>query len=986
MMNTARAVLLGVAEVRLPIRQMTLSERIRVANVCHDTLCNTSPASQDDLPQKRSNFIGVIDDLYAMQEVTIVSDGRSTKIRKNETEILEHCSNDVHVACTVEGRDSRIVYIYRSHGFGRAAVVLQCLSDNDAKGILHILDPHDYFAAPVKLGSKKRRTKLTTTFNRGVRILDKKMNQVLGSVATQVKKNGSPILSREAEPEDQCSNISVQTENEEEMFASDGESSSEDGSIKGETDSKTEEYYTVMGLDAQVQERVFDNTDGGVDKQSLLSGGRNSSLIEAEIKYLIDGDQEYLSAIRSLEYDRESLSTSAPQFIRKDLTLLFAQTKALVQLHIRLHLKLKASDSNLLLLGEAFLHHKDEYMKYVYFIENIPVVDSIIEKHLDFFKMHYPLLSEKLRKPRMRLHYYVLTLESIQKQPLTDEEKVTLQKVIDMLKHHLKLADTKLLLSAIVGCPFDLTTSGTLLLHHNLTLKRGGNLVRRTYHVVLLEKVIVLCKQSGRNFQYIDSFRIDQVDLANVERGIIIHLCVRNGVRGLTNAYIFRAKNIHLQQLWIKELENLLYEETDTDDIRSPENSTLAANLKHISLYGGSTTESDTGSIETTSDTTTKSTNAGTWSHRQKQKRGAIRRQSGSLGRAHASRQNSGYSSDGDTEYLRSLSQHHEGNSNLPPLSVWSVFRELEDIYTGQIQYNIPKMSISALCTKIIDNEEKYISTLKALLHSDSTNPPKEILSQMRSLYVFHSETFLPELELTFEYGSREMLSSFLKFFSTLQTLYKDYLFIRCSYDEQMSAMDLSNPYAAPILQLIMYIKTIVTMQTVSPGQTIIKELLSKLRGCIAEANKTLMACGIEGVPFDLQPYGPFRLENRMKVRFPGQMMRQDCHVVLMDKVLLLLEPRPPIYRYMEAIMMDTVGIGPSDNFSFKLEVRTGTSGIRTFAFKTSKRETLLKWNSCIMRILQRQVERIKQEQQKRIDMQSSSKAVIALYPTETML
>lgn len=761
------------------------------------------------------------------------------------------------------------------------------------------------------------------------------------------------------------------------------DSDSDEDSVTDEVDGKsTGEYYKDMGLDASVQERLYDNATDTDSRSSNSSLESSLSMIEAELKFFFDTDSDFLKCLQSLADDRERLSKDeTPQFIRENLTLLFAQVKVLTLLHTKLHSEFETCCNDLQKLSETIVRHQAEYEYYVYFMENIPTVDRILQTHKDYFREHVPDMPEKLRKPRMRLHYYVLTLETLHKRSSYTDDKNALQNAIGILKKVLKKADSKLFLGAVEGAPFDLSNFGTLIRHSDLALRRGpGDLPRRVYHVLMLKDLLLLTSRNGMNYRYVTSFRMDQVGLGKYERGILFNLEVRNGPRGQSVHYTFKAKNINMQQLWIKDLEAHVKEKVVTT---TPRNSIIESDFdtrlsnksrgrqgQMVNMKGTdrSVSQESQGDLEVVEETRAGRTdNNSTWTG--SGRRSALKKTSTSSSRSRpVVRQQSGYTSDGEGGMTK-----WKFSDRLPNLTLWSHFPYLKVLCEQQTQPSGVEGTPRALIHSLLVEETKYINdlvkTLGLKLEEDVPQPPTCLVSQVRHLYEFHTEVFQPLLQKSATSGDKvEVAQCFVDCSDALKPQYSRYLADLSQLYNELLENNLLNHYKLPVEQLKQYIVTLSVLQR--EDEEVLPSLqmaLSTLRECITTANTILMTEMIEGAPFPLEEQGPVLYEGPAKVRWTGFPIRQDFHVVLLETMILLLESHPPAYRYVDALRMDTVGLGPpSDGYSFMLEVRTAATKMQTYVFKTPSQSAKKDWITEITRVLTLQVNRLKEKQKRR--------------------
>lgn len=135
MAAAVRCVLLGVAEVKVPIRRLPQETLDRVAEVAYWTVLHEGhegqeAARKEDFVNDREFFIGEVDKYYALREVDVkVNEERDEcRIVHGDSIILQHDTKDV--ATVVSLKDFfRVAYISKSDSFGRTAVVLDLKSE-----------------------------------------------------------------------------------------------------------------------------------------------------------------------------------------------------------------------------------------------------------------------------------------------------------------------------------------------------------------------------------------------------------------------------------------------------------------------------------------------------------------------------------------------------------------------------------------------------------------------------------------------------------------------------------------------------------------------------------------------------------------------------------------------------------------------------------------------------------------------------------------
>lgn len=968
-MTSVPCVLLGVAEVKVPVKRLPQETLVQVAKVAgwavmhegHETTQKT------EFSEDRENFIGEVDNYYALREVEVKVDDEEKEchIVHGDKIILQHRTRDVVIVAPSK-EYLRVVYISKSDSFGRVAVVLQMKSKETMEQLFALFPvaahpppvPH-LSSNGVQLSSTKdSKSSLGRSMGRFTTMLMASFSAgaAIASASPPKKSLSSPPqLPKRLELQDSVN--------------SDSDSSSDEDDVNDDTDSKsTGGYYEDMGLDATVQERLYDaESSDSVSRLSDTSLETNALIIEAELKFFLETDSDFLKSLQSLSEDRERLtSNDTPALLRGKVILLFSQIKALTEMHTKLHQEFEESDGNLRKLSEAIISRQNEYEKYVYFMENIPVVDNILETHKDYIKQHMPQLPEKLRKPRMRLHYYVLTFETLCKKSSCPEEKQALQRAIDVLKVPLKKADSKLFLGAVVGSPVDLSNFGDLLRHSDLALRKGGDLPRRVYHVLMLKTLIILTVRNGRNYNYVTSFRMDQVGLGTQERGTIFDLKVR-GSRGHKMVYVFKAKNINLQQQWINDLKVIV---KDRSQPSTPRNSYIEGDSdtrfsgKRNRISRESSTEktvSNTASLSSVSsgrdenDRSSLNENSATRGGR----RGAIRKSSSMNTKNQMVRQHSSFS-DGEGTWSRRRMVEQP-----MPLSVWTNFPQLKDFYYQRVQFFQTSVSTPAYM------EKEFIEVLRnilgTVLDDELPKPPSSIVTLLRHLVDFHSNVFLPMMEKA---SSRaEVAQCFVDCSEILRGCYSDYFIELTRHYDELKHENPLEMFIYPLEHFMSYVKMLSTYQKrekdVIPS---VQGALSMLRECVSDTNVMLLTENVKGAPFDLGEHAPVLYEGPAKVRWTGIMMRQDYHLVLLESMLLLLEPYSSHYRYVDALRMDTVGLGPTpDKLSFQLEVRTAATKTLLYSFRTPNTRVKEQWLKAITDLLRLQVERLKEKQKRRL-------------------
>ncbi|CAL4063011.1 unnamed protein product, partial [Meganyctiphanes norvegica] len=961
----------------------SFEELVKVSRISYSTrYCNNN----ETIDPEDARHIGVVDSFYAMQEVELKTQSGHCQIKSKDTVVLNHRVNDVIICLPIGDKKNQVLYVTRSESYGRAAVLLQMVNDGLANQLINIFFhavPDDIISSitnstptvnketsPVNKDAKR-------SFGKG---LGKKMTSIFSSlnISSGRRTVGDDSMSPRSTPTLTRRPVRISSSDFDGDNNIDDEDSTDDESIEEEIpDIKANgQLYEGLGLDSQkVQESLYATDDVDQPKTPTASKSDTQAAIDAEMKFFLDFDRNYVETLQSLEKDREYLARKeTPQFIREKLTLLFRQIKALTSLHTELHEEFKQAGNNLQELSEAIVTHQEDYENHIFFMENIPTVDDILQNYSDYFKANIPRLAEKLRSPRMRLHYYVLTLESLQKKTTDFNETNALQKAMDTLKAPLKKADSKLLISAIIGSPFDLGNCGSLALHHDLYLTKGGDLIRATYHVLFLESVIVLTVTEGRYYRYVTSLRLDQVDLGKEERGVFFNINCFNGLRGQCVPYKFKAKNIHIQQLWIKELKRNLSNQIQATSPRTSlvdgkdseymvngkRKITRIRSLKEPYLIQTSVNNIE---YEKKDDRAGRTEYNTSWS----QRRAALKKNSTARKERPILKKMSSETNDSDINIANI-------KNNQPPLSIWKIFPDFYNLYNNKYSSGDIVTTTGKILGNLLEQEKKYTQELNkqlgTFLDDDFPRPPKTIFQDLRHLYEFHDNNFLPALLRAFDEGHLAVYSTFINYSEHIIELYSTFLINRCSYDKKMQEMDLRNPYVYPALHFLMYLKAFAKIKCDDVQEFDLLEAVRAIfHNCIFQANLILLENGIDGVPFDLHSSGNVLIEGRVKGQWQGQVIKQDCHLVLMNTMILILEEKYSHYQYVEAIRMDTVGLGPfPDIYTFSLEVRTGSSTIKTYRFRTPRKDMRNQWVKGITDILQEQAAKLKIEYQKRME------------------
>lgn len=143
-MAAVQCVLLGVAEVKVPIKRLPQEMLTKVAEVAYWTVLHEGQevSPKKDCPVDRESFIGEVDKYYSLREVEVRvnEEKEECQIVHSDNVILQHNTKDV--ATVIPLKDFfRVVYISKSDSFGRTAVVLD-LKSEEARQQLFALFPN----------------------------------------------------------------------------------------------------------------------------------------------------------------------------------------------------------------------------------------------------------------------------------------------------------------------------------------------------------------------------------------------------------------------------------------------------------------------------------------------------------------------------------------------------------------------------------------------------------------------------------------------------------------------------------------------------------------------------------------------------------------------------------------------------------------------------------------------------------------------------
>ena len=132
--SSLKAVFLGVAEVRLPLRLLPPERQPTVASLAYKAI--TEAEITEDEKREIGVSIGIIDAQYAFHEVTLDVIDECCLLKRGQEVILRHRVRDVIYGQEVGEKSINVIYITRSENFGRAAVVLMTKTADDAQDIL----------------------------------------------------------------------------------------------------------------------------------------------------------------------------------------------------------------------------------------------------------------------------------------------------------------------------------------------------------------------------------------------------------------------------------------------------------------------------------------------------------------------------------------------------------------------------------------------------------------------------------------------------------------------------------------------------------------------------------------------------------------------------------------------------------------------------------------------------------------------------------
>ena len=746
---------------------------------------------------------------------------------------------------------------------------------------------------------------------------------------------------------------------------------------------RTSEFYEVSSLSSaesnwdeadSINESIPDISISKPDE--TLPKPTLKDLIEAEINYILETEDKYSKMLLSLEKDREDLATISPPFFRKWLSQLFRQIKPLAIMHETLLTSLGSARCDIKKFCESFLDMKKQLYSYIYYIENIPTVDKLIAEYSSFLKEQKPDLIDKLRQPRLRLNHYVLMLESLQKK-VKEEEKSHLQSVIDLCKKYLTEADKALLLGTISGCPFHLSECGRIVHKSDLKLIDSPDLPRNMHHVVLLQRKMLLLSGNMDKYRFVQSIQVDDMSLKSTARGLYFSILINKNEKGFAPKYIFKAKNIKLQQTWLKKLKETI-NEVRTSFIRNVNQASFGRSgrklRKLFSIPKPIKTSFVSDPENSDSDEASKKQY---WLDRRKLKKKyatfSVKETAGPK-----RRQNAGLSDEDE--------KSNRIDNDMAPLTVWNFFEILEYIYKylrddKMLHKNaIANISSSTLddenkCRVINISERKYVDYLEKTSESfqdeATPKPPKEIRADIRRLFEFHSKEILPAYDDCDDI-TEQFLESLTSHGEEFAVLYSEYLIDRCTYHYEISEMNLTDPYTNPMNHFILYCQCILSLRYEEHGQTFSKDLINTaakiLHDTITNANNYLLAESINNVPFALSQCEPILQVGRLKMRCDGK-SRQEYQVVLVKDQLIILEQRPPLYNYCCSLRLESVCLGPSaDPYHFQLEYQASAFVKKVYSFWASRKDLCDAWKEEIRELLILQALILKNKIQQRLE------------------
>lgn len=696
-------------------------------------------------------------------------------------------------------------------------------------------------------------------------------------------------------------------------------------------------------------------------------------LIEAEINYILETEDRYLKMLLSMEEDRNYLGMISPPFFRKWLSQLFRQVKPLTTLHETLLTSLASAKFNIALFADSFMDLKKQLYIYIYYIENIPVVDKLIVEYTSFLKDKTPDLIDKLRLPRLRLNHYVLMLESLQKK-VAVSDKIHLQNVIELCKKYLTEADKALLLGTITGCPFHMSDYGNLVHNSDLKLVDAPDLPRNRHHVVLLQRKFIILSGNRDQYRFVYSLPLDEISLKSDARGLYFSIIIKQKEKNIHPCYTFKAKNIKVQQVWLEKLrgamDQIVFSLKRNEGRASFGRSGKRGRELRRKFSVSKTKRTCSADDDSQSDDDSPKQY---WINRRKEKKKFASFNSRETGTKKVLLQSS--VSDGEENFVQL-------NHGMAPLTVWNFFDNLETLYRilRDCAMNVPYRKCEGIANTIVNNkflvlnvlELNYVKNLHRQVaefnDTHTTKPPKEIRNDLLRLHEFHKNAILPSLE-QFENIEQGFLETLNDQGDAFTVLYSEYLIDRCIYHEEIYEMELADQYIAPIRHFIEYCQFVIQMKKEGHhDQEFVAKAAEVLHDTITNANNYLLSESIINVPFALSQCQPILLVGQLKMKHDSK-SRQEYQLVLVEDQLIILEIKPPLYNYHSALRLDSVCLGPSaDCYHFQLEYRASATLKKVYSFWAPRKEIRDRWTGKILKILASQARKLKETMQQRLE------------------
>ncbi|XP_018014062.1 uncharacterized protein LOC108671093 [Hyalella azteca] len=923
--------LVVMAEVKIPLRKLPEEDHPKLVHEVYKTLVSPKESALGKDFGKKA--VGEVDTYFAGQIVVLKeTEANHFTLSCMKEVILAFGLGDVMFIGAVEGCISRVIFVARSQNFGRVAVVLQMETPEDAVKVRE------------KIGHNKNQCKSES---------QEKSSSTSSNQSVIMKLTN--LLSPPSKPETTPPKDSQQVGYYEVV-----ESSDEDNWYEPTLDRDT------------VQTPV-------TAKISTTSVPDIQAQIEAEINYILTTEDTYVKLLNTLEERRKDLAANSdtPKFVIKWLSQLFRQVKSLETTHESLLQSLVEAKYDITKFSEAFVIHEKQFRFYVYYIENIPTVERILnsEDCSPYFKEKMPELREKLRQPRLRLNHYVLMLESLYKK-VDSQNQTALQKAIDMCKSYLKEADQALFLSTIKNCPSSMqkSTWGNLIHMSELQLVSSPDLPRKYFTLVLFEKKLLLARGDRDDLEFVRCFPLDEIILNTNIRGLIFSFAVNNGEGNLANKiYAFKAKNVKAQHEWVVKLKEAI----NTVKI------TLVRSNTRVS-FGASTASKLRRKLATPRIKITNPTENDSESDDDvcASKQYWINRRKNKYKKFSSNRELKTF----HTKISGSLSDGEETSNirhGMAPLTVWSFFQKFEVVYK-LLRRDSGESSKSTDFGWVSDEknygpnmnvvELNYIEGLREqlgrLLDPNVAKPPKQIQKDLRRIYQLHIEKIKPAFD---EVEAMELETEFLRTITRhgedISSVYCDFLINRCTYHDEILDMCLEDKCIKPIDHFLKYCTNVILMQEDRGfDDALINTAAEVLHHTITAANNYLMAECINNVPFALSTCEPILLVSKMKVKIDNR-SKNECQVVLVKDQLFILEIVPPLYNYICTLRLDSVSLGPMTNrFQFELELSVSSAVRRTYSFRAQNEQIVLQWTNEIRRILFSQAENLKKSVQQRLD------------------